>query len=99
MKLCLRWLYQTNSKEYEQILNQKNCDEDTPLIIACINKSNLVVKTILDFGMADIYSTNSKKLTAYQIALSSSNEEALQMLMKYEVKVKKKNFINKEALN
>ena len=73
------------------LMNVWNCVFD-----GCIKQ---ILRNMNKSWMADIYSTNSKKLTAYQIALSSSNEEALQMIMKYEVKVKKKNFINKEALN
>lgn len=54
---------------------------------------------MLDYGGCDVYAINTKKLTPYQIALTSFNEEALQMLMKYELKVKKKKNINKDALN
>jgi hypothetical protein len=38
---------------------------------------------MLELGGIDIYVMNSKKLTAYQIALTSFNEECLQLLMKY----------------
>jgi hypothetical protein len=33
----------------------------------------MVIKTLLDFGGIDVYVINAKKLTAYQIALSSCN--------------------------
>lgn len=40
---------------------------------ACLHKSNSVIKTILEYGGADIYAINSKKLSAYQIALTAGN--------------------------
>ncbi len=83
MQLCLRWLYQKDSGNYEQIINRKNCEGDTPLITACMYKSNAVLKILLEYGGIDLYVMNSKKLTAYQIALNLVNEQALQMLMKY----------------
>ena len=73
MELCLRWLYQNDPSAYEHTLNQKNCDGDTPLNIACLYKSNQTLKTMLECGGVDIYSMNRKKLTAYQIAINSIN--------------------------
>ncbi len=55
------------------MINQKNCDGDTPLIVACLYKSNHIIRTMLDYGGVDIYAMNSKKLTAYQISLNSIN--------------------------
>ena len=83
MELCLRWLYQSDPSAYQNTINMKNCDGDTPIIVACLYKSNQIIRTMLDYGGVDIYAMNSKKLTAYQISLNSINEEALQMLMKY----------------
>jgi ankyrin repeat protein len=83
MNYCLRFLYQSSSKSYEQILNKKNCEGDTPLLVACSNKSNDVIRILFEFGGADIFVLNANKLTAYQIALTSCNEIGLQMLMKY----------------
>jgi hypothetical protein len=51
--------------------------------VACTYKSNNIIKILLEYGGIDVYIINSKKLTAYQITLSSSNEDGLQMLMKY----------------
>jgi hypothetical protein len=37
-------------------------------------KSNAVLKILLEYGGIDLYVMNSKKLTAYQIALNLVNE-------------------------
>ena len=42
---------------------------------------------------------NIKKMTAYQIAELNQNEEGLKLLMKYELKIKEKDYINISALN
>ena len=51
----------------------KNCDGDTPIIVACLYKANQIIRTMLDYGGVDIYAMNSKNLTAYQISLNSIN--------------------------
>lgn len=61
MQLCLRWLYQKDSGNYEQIINIKNCEGNTPLITACMYESNAVLKILLEYGGIDLYFMNNKK--------------------------------------
>ena len=87
---CLKTTFQENPKFYHKMLESKTIDEDTPLLIAFQFKSNKIIKLLLDLGGVDIYAMNIKKETAYQIAETNSNREGLQLLMKYELKIKEK---------
>lgn len=42
-------------------------------MVACLFKSNLVMNVILDYGGADIYAINTKKISAYQVAFNTNN--------------------------
>ena len=84
----MRACYQEDPKSYHRVIDSRTIDGDTALIVAFQNKSNQVIRVLLEYGGLDIYAMNNKKMTAYQIALNNENEEGLQLLMKYELKIK-----------
>jgi hypothetical protein len=70
----------------------------TPAMLCSLTGSNDSLKILLDYGGIDIHLIDSNKLSAYQIAMSSKNENAVRMLMEYEGS-KKAQHIEKEKLN
>ena len=67
-------------------------------MLCSLTGSNDSLKILLDYGGIDIHLIDSNKLSAYQIAMSSKNENAVRMLMEYEGS-KKAQHIEKEKLN
>lgn len=65
------------------------------LTIAVINRAHQVLERVLELGGADIHLLDGHKMSPYEIALNYKNDKAIRLLMNYESKTRKKQFINK----
>ena len=63
-------------------------------MLAVLCHSNDCLKLLLQMGGIDIHLIDNNKLSTYQLALNSKNEEAVRLLMEYETGNRRPKYIN-----
>jgi ankyrin repeat protein len=66
----------------------------TAAMLCALTGSNDCLKVLLEAGGVDIHVIDSNKLSAYQTALNSKNDEAVKMLLQYESRPKRNQMAN-----
>lgn len=91
----LKTQYQQMPEEYGCLLNDRTAEGYTMLTVAVLNRAHEVLERVLELGGADIHVLDEHKMSPYEIALNCKNDRAIRLLMNYEAKTRKKQFVNK----